>query len=116
MAGIIRFYYDEKNEDVFEASILTSFKIEKIDDKHLTLSISTTDKTYKFDISSDDRWKNDLSLIVEFFNRNFEKVLNGSNCCKIDTFEARCYVYFNFYEDFEGDCADHGQFTGVYVE
>lgn len=116
MAGIVRFYYDEKNEDVYEASTLTSFKIMKIDNKHLTISISTTDKTYKFDISSDDRWQNDLSLIIKFFNRNFEKVLNGSNGCKINTFEARCYVYFYFYEDFEGDWAEDGQFTGVYVE
>ena len=116
MAGIVRFYYDEKNEDVFEASILTSFKIEKIDDKHLTISLSTTEKNYKFDISSDDRWQNNLGLIIRFLNSNFEKVLNGSTGCKIDTFKDRCYVYFYFYEDFEGDWDEDGQFTGVYVE
>lgn len=116
MAGIVRFYYDEKNEDVFEASTLTSFKITKIDDSHLSILISTTGKNYKFDISSDVRWQNNLSLIIEFLNRNFEKVLNDSNGCKIDTFEARYYVNFYFYEDFEGDWVDNGQFTGVYVK
>lgn len=116
MAGIVRFYYDEKNEDVYEASTLTSFKIDEIEDKHFTISISTTDKTYKFAISSDDRWQNDLGLIIEFFNLNFEKVLNGSNVCKIYTDEARYYVNFYFYEDFNSDWVDNGQFTGVYVK
>lgn len=116
MAGIIRFYYDENNEDVYEASILNSFKVIKNDNQHLTISIKTMDKTYDFNISSDDRWKNDLQLIVSFFNQNLEKVLNGSTGCKIDTFKDRCYVYFNFYEDFDGDAVEHGQFTGEYTE
>lgn len=109
MAGIIRFYYDENNEDVYEASILNSFKVIKNDNQHLTISIKTMDKTYDFNISSDDRWKNDLQLIVSFFNQNLEKVLNGSTGCKIDTFKDRCYVYFNFYEDFDGDAVEHGK-------
>lgn len=116
MAGIIRFYYDENNEDVYEASILNSFKVIKNDNQHLTISIKTMDKTYDFNISSDDRWKNDLQLIVSFFNQNLEKVLNGSTGCKIGTFKDRCYVYFNFYEDFDGDAVEHGQFTGEYTE
>ena len=116
MVGIIRFYYDEKNEDAYEASTLTSFKIVKIDDSNLTISILTTGNAYKFNISSDDRWQNNLELIVEFFNQNFEKVLLGEYCCKIDTFKQRQYIYFDFYEDFEDDYVDHGQFTGLYIK
>lgn len=116
MAGVIRFYYDENNEDVYEASIIASYKVIKNDDIHLTVSIKTSDKTYLFNLSPDDRWQNNQSLIIDFLNRNFDKVLNGTCGCKIDTFKDRHYVYFNFYEDFDDDTVDHGQFTGEYVE
>lgn len=116
MAGVIKFYYNEKNEEVFEASTLVSFKIEEIDNDHLILSLNTTDKQYRFNLASDTRWQNNLDLMIEFFNTNFEKVLKGSTSCKFDTHKARYYVYFYFYEDFNDDFVDSGQFTGEYIE
>ena len=116
MNGIIRFYYNEKNEEIFESSSLKSYKIEEVDEKFLKLILNTSERNYEFKLVPDDCWHHDLKSMNDSLSESFGKVLKGINCCKFYTHKERYYVNFNFYEDYDKEIVKPLQFSGEYIE
>lgn len=114
MAKKIRFYQDENDEKAYVESTIISFNIVPNGGDNLTVSIETTEGTYDFHLSCDDRCP-DQGQMKDFLKRNLSKVLNGVNDCEISTDKDRDYVHFRFYDKLDGNFVKRGQFTGEYV-